>query len=128
MRSGRTSENPQQPNKRKQCRNCGKKYASRPRQLCYGCYVVPRIREKYPADARYYRHEDGDFNGPARLPEYPTQALGGTAEKIAVLAQRAARHEQLFHPEDAPGCVLQRANRCPCVFQQFASASWNVPY
>ncbi|GBD37546.1 hypothetical protein HRbin36_02681 [bacterium HR36] len=36
-----------------------------------------------------------------RLPAEPTAALPGTPDKIAVMAQRAARGETLFHPQDA---------------------------
>jgi len=35
------------------------------------------------------------------LPATPTTALPGTPDKIAVMAQRAARGETLFHPQDA---------------------------
>ncbi|MCS7166236.1 MAG: hypothetical protein RMI91_01820 [Gemmatales bacterium] len=36
-----------------------------------------------------------------RLPAVPTAALPGTPGKIEVMAQRAARGESLFHPQDA---------------------------
>ncbi len=36
-----------------------------------------------------------------RLPEQPTTALPGTPDKVAVMAERAARGESLFHPQDA---------------------------
>ena len=41
-----------------------------------------------------------DFNGPGLLPGEPTDALPGTEKKIRVMAERAARREQLFHPQD----------------------------
>lgn len=37
----------------------------------------------------------------ALLPVHPTNAMPGTFEKIAVLAERAARRQELFHPGDA---------------------------
>ena len=36
-----------------------------------------------------------------RLPQQPTTALPGTPDKVAVMAERAARGESLFHPQDA---------------------------
>lgn len=36
-----------------------------------------------------------------RLPQEPTTALPGTPDKVAVMAERAARGETLFHPDDA---------------------------
>lgn len=36
-----------------------------------------------------------------RLPAEPTSALPGTPDKIAVMRERAARGESLFHPQDA---------------------------
>jgi hypothetical protein len=36
-----------------------------------------------------------------RLPQQPTAALPGTPDKVAVMAERAARGESLFHPQDA---------------------------
>jgi len=36
-----------------------------------------------------------------RLPQEPTTALPGTPDKVAVMAERAARGESLFHPHDA---------------------------
>lgn len=46
--------------------------------------------------------EDGDFPAAlAPLPAAPTFAPPGTPEKLAVMAQRYARREQLTHPCDA---------------------------
>jgi hypothetical protein len=42
-----------------------------------------------------------DFNGRAALPE-PTSALPGSAEKVAILEQRARLGLTLWHPLDAP--------------------------
>lgn len=43
----------------------------------------------------------GDFNGPAQLPEEPTTAIPGSAEKIAILTERVQRRQALHHPLDA---------------------------
>ena len=42
-----------------------------------------------------------DFEGPAPAAEHATDALPGTAEKIAVLTERVAQNRELWHPEDA---------------------------
>jgi hypothetical protein len=39
--------------------------------------------------------------GGSALPAAPTQALPGTAEKLAVLEQRARLRQSLWHPLDA---------------------------
>ena len=43
----------------------------------------------------------GHFYGATTLPQEPTAALPGTAEKVAVMAQRAEKRQTLFHPGDA---------------------------
>lgn len=44
--------------------------------------------------------DDQDFEGPSSLPGEPTDALPGSEQKIRVMTERAARREQLFHPQD----------------------------
>ena len=44
-----------------------------------------------------------DFNGPAELPDTPTDAWPGSEQKIAVLAERAALQQTLWHPDDGKG-------------------------
>ena len=44
--------------------------------------------------------DPGDFYGPARLPAYPVMARPGSQEKMAVLAERYERREELWHPQD----------------------------
>jgi hypothetical protein len=41
------------------------------------------------------------FRTDQALPATPTNYLPGTPEKVAVLAERVARNEQLHHPLDA---------------------------
>jgi hypothetical protein len=47
--------------------------------------------------------DDGDFYGDTPLPAEPTEFAPGTLAKVAVLEQRAARGEALFHPHDDAG-------------------------
>jgi hypothetical protein len=93
---GRPSTAPRKP-----CHHCQRVAILRPRGLCHRCYRRPRIRRRYPAFSQYGRRGVGNICGNAPLPSEPTDALPGSAEKIEVLAQRAARHESLWHPLDA---------------------------
>src|SRR6266446_4129850 len=83
------------------CRNCQKASVSRPRGLCWGCYYRPGIRELYPSTSKYARRGIGNGNIRSSLPTFPTPALPGSAEKIAVLQQRVLMRQELFHPGDA---------------------------
>jgi len=44
-----------------------------------------------------------EIHPPVPLPGQPTAALPGTEEKILIMIERAARREQLFHPQDGRG-------------------------
>jgi hypothetical protein len=59
------------------------------------------IRRLYPPTSRCARRGVRDFYGRGRLPPFPTDALPGTPEKIAVLAWRASEGLALWHPDDA---------------------------
>jgi hypothetical protein len=83
------------------CRHCHQAAVSRPRKLCWSCYYAPGVREQYPSTSKYGRRGPGNFYGMAPLPPFPTQALPGTPEKIALLTQRALARQELFHPDDA---------------------------
>ena len=79
------------------CCHCRAAPITRPRQLCWACYYTPGIRRRYPPENTYPLL---GLSGRRRLPRYPTLAPPGSAEKIAVLARRAQRGEELWHPED----------------------------
>lgn len=84
----------------KVCRHCGKRKPARwKRGLCLGCYRDRAVRALYPPVSRYAVRGVRDSHGRRPLPA-PTEALPGTPEKVAVLAGRAARRQQLFHPDD----------------------------
>lgn len=95
------------------CRHCRKKLATRPRRLCFRCYFRRRVRERYPSKGGRGNRGLGNFYRNAPLPAFPTQALPGTPEKIAVLEERARLKQCLWHPDDAtdavPGTPLLRA-------------------
>lgn len=82
------------------CRNCQKVKSNRPRGLCWSCYYKPGVRDLYPSTSKFARRGVADFCGKARLPE-PTRALPGSAEKVAVLEERARLGLALWHPLDA---------------------------
>ncbi|MGH8612408.1 MAG: hypothetical protein ACREYF_10300 [Gammaproteobacteria bacterium] len=81
------------------CRHCGHEPANRPRGLCWNCYYAPGIRERYQTPSPYARRYT-DRDGEAEPSGNPCLALPGTAEKIAILAQRAALRLALWHPGD----------------------------
>ena len=83
------------------CRHCNRVPVNRPRGLCWSCYYSPGVREKYPSTSKFARRGVGNFNGNAPLPPAPTGALPGSPEKIAILAERAAKRQALWHPQDA---------------------------
>jgi hypothetical protein len=96
------------------CRHCRKARVSRPRGLCWGCFYTPRVRKLYPSTSKFARlGHGGGFNGHAPLPAFPTVALPGTPEKIAVLEERARLRQCLWHPDDAtfagPKVAVQQA-------------------
>jgi hypothetical protein len=90
------------------CRHCKRVRSNRPRGLCWSCYYTPGVREMYPSTSKFARRGVTDFNGQTALAAQPTDALPGTAEKVAILEERARLGLSLWHPQDAP---LDRA-RC----------------
>jgi hypothetical protein len=85
----------------KKCRHCRRGKVTRPRGLCWACYYQPGVREKYPSPSIFGRRGIDDFYGRITPPPFPTAALPGTPEKIAILTQRAELGQELFHPNDA---------------------------
>jgi hypothetical protein len=95
------------------CRHCHESLVTRPRGLCWKCYYTPGVRDIYPSTSKFGRRGTGNFSSWAPLPPFPTQALPGTPEKIALLAERVRLQQSLWHPEDAtfagPKTALQQA-------------------
>jgi hypothetical protein len=85
------------------CRHCQNAPVSRPRKLCWSCFYTPSVRDLYPITSKFGWRGPGNFYGEAPLPPFATRATPGSAEKIALLTQRAQQRQQLFHPADA-GC------------------------
>jgi hypothetical protein len=78
--------------------------ASRPRRLCWRCHSAPDVRARYaPVGVRgeYGTRNLAADGGGALPPDAPTAAWAGSAEKLAALAERAARRQALWHPDDA---------------------------
>jgi len=84
------------------CRHCGKSKVNRPRGLCWSCYYRPGVRETYPSTSKFARRGNGNFSGKGALPTHSTSAAPGSAEKLAVLAERVRLKQSLWHPDDAP--------------------------
>lgn len=87
----------------KMCRHCKQKTCNRPRGLCWTCFYNAEVRKLYEcySSDKYARRGILDKNGHTSAPGEPTDALPGSAEKIAVLAERAARGLSLWHPLDS---------------------------
>jgi len=86
----------------KKCRHCEQGKVTRPRGLCWACYYMPGVREMYPSIGnKFAQHGPDDFFGRITPPPFPTAALPGSPEKIAILSQRAGLGQELFHPDDA---------------------------
>jgi hypothetical protein len=83
------------------CRHCQRVKSNRPRGLCWSCYYTPGVREMFPSTSKFARRGVADFNGRIVLPSAPTSALPGSAEKVAVLEERARLGQSLWHPLDA---------------------------
>ena len=83
------------------CRHCKKVRSNRPRGLCWSCYYSPGVREQYPSTSKFARRGVGDFNGSTAVAARPTEALPGSEDKVAVLAERARLGLSLWHPRDA---------------------------
>ena len=67
-------------------------------RLCWECYYHNlAARERY----RRQRHATADHADDCGLPQKPTAAPPGSAERIEVLASRAAQRLRLHHPQDA---------------------------
>ena len=90
------------------CRHCQRVKSNRPRGLCWSCYYTPGVRDLYPSTSKFARRGVGDFNGEARVAAQPTSASPGSAEKVAILEQRARLGLALWHPLDAPMDVESR--------------------
>ena len=90
------------------CRHCQRVRSNRPRGLCWSCYYTPGVREKYPSTSKFARRGVSDFNGRSATAARPTAAAPGSAEKVAVLEERARLGLSLWHPLDAPMDVESR--------------------
>lgn len=99
------------------CRHCDTRKASQARRgLCQRCGMDPDIRKLYPYESKY-RPPDTDmdrFMGGREPPAEPTAALPGTAEKMAVMEQRALERVELFHPDDARAMEDDGEVETPC--------------
>jgi len=82
------------------CRHCGKGKVNRPRGLCWPCYYKPGVKDLYPSTSKYAKRGVGNLTS-CRTPRRPTNTEPGSEERMEVFAERIARGENLFHPQDA---------------------------
>ena len=82
------------------CRHCHKTNACRPRGLCWVCYYAAGVRDLYPSTSHNAHRGIGNIAGPGTAPPAPTGAVPGSAEKVAIMAERARSRQTLWHPED----------------------------
>jgi hypothetical protein len=90
------------------CRHCHHSPVSRPRGLCWTCYYRPGVRELYPSTSKFGQRGLGNFNGNVPLPAFPTEAIPGSPEKVAILQERARLKQGLWHPDDASFAGLRK--------------------
>jgi hypothetical protein len=83
------------------CRHCHLAPITRPRKLCWSCYYTPGVRDLYPSTSKFGRRGPGNVNGNMPLPAFPTSAMPGSPEKVAILEERARLKQCLWHPNDA---------------------------
>lgn len=91
------------------CQHCNASPVSRPRRLCWACYYTPGVRDLYPSTSKFGRRGVGNFYGLPPLPAFPTPALPGSSDKIAVLEERVRLRLNLWHPDDASFTVPMEA-------------------
>ena len=95
---------------RARCRHCGELGVNRPRGLCWRCYYSPDVSlEDYQSTSKCARRNPDHLTVAARkVACTPTKALPGSDEKVAVLEERAAKGQWLWHPDDAQGGLTMR--------------------
>jgi hypothetical protein len=83
------------------CQHCHEHPVSKSRGLCWRCWFTPGIKEKYTIEECYAHRGNGlSPSHGKKLPQRPTQAQPGSAKKIQVMADRAAKGLALHHPLD----------------------------
>lgn len=86
------------------CLHCQRPRPKKGRGLCGTCYDQRAVRGRY-APGAVSTAGAGVCKANARLPPpaRPTRHPPGSEDKVAVMEQRAAAGEMLFHPDDARG-------------------------
>ena len=74
---------------------------NRPRGLCWTCYYTPGVKNMYPSTSKFAMRGHGLGVTKGTMPHKPTKAAPGTPEKLAVIEERAANGQNLWHPDDA---------------------------
>lgn len=88
------------------CRHCKVRIVTRPRGLCWGCYGRPEVKGLYPTSDNRHNQKGLGEHYPTSNSD-PTTAPPGSLAKMKVLRKRLESREELFHPADATGVVLE---------------------
>ena len=83
------------------CKHCGRSKVNRPRGLCWVCYYLPGVRDRYESGSKYARRGVANITGNRPAPAEPTDAPPGSDAKLAILAMQAKQKVALWHPKDA---------------------------
>lgn len=100
------------------CRNCNECRVSRPRGLCWVCYYTPGVKDRFKPVSKYgkrYKDEEPAKPTDGRLPKPIPGLIPGSEAKIRVMAERAARRESLFHPQELKHTTAIPAYEVPTV-------------
>src|SRR4051812_36059958 len=86
------------------CRHCGERKKARARGLCSLCHRRLNVRRQFGPVSVYGNRMTATEPEPGKpslpLPPCPTDAMPGSAEKIAVLKWRMEKGYLLWHPGD----------------------------
>jgi hypothetical protein len=93
------------------CRHCQRSKVKYARGLCWRCYHKHGVSKLYPPTSKYARRGVGNNQCKRPLPT-PT-AIPPGPERVAVLEERAARDEALWHPDDAALTALIHTDEQP---------------
>lgn len=85
------------------CRHCGRRRVSRPRGLCWRCYHIPGMRERYASTSKYaVRGLGNGFLAPP-LDAATCSHLPGSPGRLETYSRRALAGLAVLHPDDFGG-------------------------
>jgi hypothetical protein len=86
------------------CRHCGERKGVRPGGLCFPCFGVLAVRERFRSVSKFSRRgHNAETNAQSRPPATHCPHPPGSEGRLRTLAARAARGESMTHPGDNRG-------------------------